>query len=427
MSAECRVKAEDGGPLHSAVCTLNSALPPIQIAGLSKRFKLYPRQRGRLVEWATLGRAVRHADFWALRDFDLTVRRGECVGIVGPNGAGKSTLLKLLSGTLSPTSGTAVVAGRVLSLLELGTGFNGDLTGRQNVVETAALLGFPPGHAASRMGEVAAFADLGTDGAVDFLDRPLRTYSSGMTVRLAFALFVTLDPDVFIVDEALAVGDAGFQRKCYARIEQMLARGVTCLLVTHDLPAVVRFCHRAVVLEHGRKTFEGDPREAVNRLNNLYFGVATETDDRAAGDGRAAIGGLWFEDGDGRPIGSAGAGVAVAFCHAVTFAAAVREVAFGFHCKTVHGVEVTTAGSEKLGHTFGPFAAGDAVVVRWQLALTLVPGNYFFGCGVRDASTDAFLARRVDAVKFPVADVSPVGGIVNPVTAITVTPGGGSS
>ena len=394
---------------------------PIRIAGLSKRYKLYPRPGARLTEWATLGRAVRHADFWALRDFDLVVRRGECVGIVGPNGAGKSTLLKLLSGTLSPTAGTFAVAGRVLSLLELGTGFNAELTGRQNVFETAGLLGFPPGHAAAKLPEIAAFADLG-----EFLDRPLKTYSSGMSVRLAFALFVTLDPDVFIVDEALAVGDAGFQRKCYRRIEQMLARGVTCLLVTHDLPAVVQFCHRAVVLEHGRKTFEGDPRRAVNRLNNLYFGLATETATETAteplGDGRATIDALWFEDAAGGRIGSAPSPAAVSFCYAVAFAADVPEVAVGFHVKTVHGVEVTAAGSEKLGRTFGPFAAGDAVVVRWRLDLTLVPGNYFFGCGVRDLATDAFLARRVDAVKFPVADVSPVGGIVNPVVGVTVEP-----
>ena len=389
---------------------------PIHVAHLSKTFKLYPRQRGRLVEWLTLNRVRRHADFHALRDVTLTVRRGECVGVIGPNGAGKSTLLKLLAGTLSPTAGTCRVSGRVLSLLELGTGFNAELTGRQNVIETAALLGFPPGHAAAAMSDVAAFADL----PGDFLDRPLKTYSSGMAVRLAFALFVTLDPDVFIVDEALAVGDVGFQRKCYARIEQMLARGVTCLLVTHDLAAVVQFCHRAVVLEHGRVTFEGDPRVAVNRLNNLYFGVAEPAADVPAGDGRAALGELWFEDTAAARIGSAPSRAPVTFCYAVTFAAPVAAVAFGFHIKTVHGVEVTTAGSEKLGRTFGPYAAGDAIVVRWHLDLTLVAGNYFFGCGVRDLATDAFLARRVDAVKFPVADLMPVGGIVNPVREVTV-------
>ena len=393
---------------------------PIQIRGLSKRFKLYPRQRGRLVEWLTFDRAKRHDDFWALRDVDLTVARGECVGIVGPNGAGKSTLLKILTGTLTATAGTFHVAGRVLSLLELGTGFNADLTGRQNVIETAALLGFPPGHAAAKLPDIAAFADLGSDGAADFLDRPLRTYSTGMTVRLAFALFAFLDPDVFIVDEALAVGDVGFQRKCYRRLEDMLARGVTCLLVTHDLPAVVRFCHRAVVLEHGRKTFDGDPREAVNRLNNLYFGLAAETDAEPAGDGRATITEFWFEDADGRRIGSAPAPATVAFCYAVTFAAAVDAVAVGFHIKTVHGVEVTAAGSEKLHQTFGPFAAGARATVRWHLALTLVPGTYFFGGGVRDLATDAFLARRVDAVKFPIADLAPVGGIINPVRGVSV-------
>jgi lipopolysaccharide transport system ATP-binding protein len=390
---------------------------PIRIESLAKRYKMYPSPGQRFVEWLSLGRATRHTDFWALRDFSLTVRRGECVGIIGPNGAGKSTLLKLLSGTLSPTSGTFDVRGKVLSLLELGTGFNAELTGRQNVTETASLLGFPDSYVADTIADIAAFSELG-----DFLDRPIKTYSSGMTVRLAFSMFVFLKPDVFIVDEALAVGDVGFQRRCYKKIEQMLQAGVTCLLVTHDLPAVVQFCHRAVVLEHGRMTFAGDPREAVNRLNNVYFGLAAEAPAREdLGDGAAAIEELWFEDDTGRRIGSARAGQPVTFCYAVRFIVGCAEAEFGFHLKTVLGVEVTAAGSEKLGHSFGPFTAGQAVVVRWALDLNINAGSYFFGCGVRHGGTHTFMARRVDAIKFPVSDLAPVGGLINPVRDVTVT------
>jgi ABC-type polysaccharide/polyol phosphate transport system ATPase subunit len=391
---------------------------PIVIDSLSKRYKMYPSPGRRFAEWMSFGRKVCHTDFWALRDFSLTVRKGECVGIIGPNGAGKSTLLKLLSGTLSPTSGNFQVQGKVLSLLELGTGFNGELTGRQNVIETSSLLGFPESYVTGKMADILAFSDLG-----EFFDRPIKIYSSGMTVRLAFSMFVFLRPDVFIVDEALAVGDVGFQRQCYKKIEQMLNAGVTCLLVTHDMSAVVQFCHRAIVLENGQKTFEGDPRVAVNRLNNLYFGLAAPSDaEEIGGDGSAAISALWFEDDAGNRIGSAPAGCAVVFCYSVRFSADAAEAEFGFHMKTLLGAEVTAAGSEKLGYTFGPYVSGQTIAVRWVLDLNVNAGSYFFGCGVRHGGTHKFMARRVDAIKFPVSDLTRVGGLINPLRSVSVTP-----
>src|SRR3954470_949640 len=193
--------------------------PLIQVTNLSKRYKLYPNRSARLVEWINLNRVKRHEDFWALRGLDLTIGNGECVGVIGPNGAGKSTLLKILSGALSPTTGSYSITGKVLSLLELGTGFNPELPGRQNVLETGSLLGFSREHIHNRIKEIEEFAGIG-----HFFDQPIKVYSSGMGVRLAFSMFVFMDPDVLIVDEALAVGDIGFQRRCYARLEQMLAR-----------------------------------------------------------------------------------------------------------------------------------------------------------------------------------------------------------
>ena len=388
----------------------------IDIRGLSKRYKIYPNPRARLLEWLSFGQTIRHTDFWALRDFNLQVRPGECVGIVGPNGAGKSTLLKLLSQTLSPTSGSFSIQGKVLSLLELGTGFNAELTGRQNVIETASLLGFPEGYVRERMDDIAAFSNLG-----DFLDRPLKTYSSGMTVRLAFSMFVFLKPDVFIIDEALAVGDIGFQRACYKKIEEMLANGVTCLMVTHDLNAVVQFCDRAVMLVEGQKVFEGIPREAINRLNNLFFGLATELPpEETLGDGSADITEIWFENSFGDRIDSAATHQPVAFCLVVKFNTDVAEIDFGFHIKTLHGVEVTAVGSEKIGYRFGPFYRTQIVTVRWNLDLNLNPGSYFFGGGVRYHGTNTFLARRVDAMRFPISDLAVAGGIINPMREITV-------
>ena len=236
----------------------------IRASGLGKKFKIYPRPSGRVVEWLTLGRAVRHDDFWALRDVSFEVRRGECLGVIGVNGSGKSTLLKILSGAMYPTAGEFAVSGRVLSLLELGTGLNPDLTGRQNVVHSARLLALPPAYAAERMPAVEAFAELG-----EFFDRPIRLYSSGMLVRLVFSMFASFDPEVFVVDEALSVGDIYFQQKCADRIRRMKAAGVTMLFVSHDLMAVESLCDRVLLLHAGRPRYLGDKAAGIRQYYAL--------------------------------------------------------------------------------------------------------------------------------------------------------------
>src|SRR5687768_12125863 len=237
----------------------------IRATGLGKRFKIYPRPWGRLTEWVTGGSAVRHEDFWALRDVSFEVAKGESLGVIGVNGSGKSTLLKILSGAMYPTEGTFDVrAARVLSLLELGTGVNPQLTRRQNVVNSSRLLAFPPDYVANKMGEIEAFAELG-----EFFDRPVRLYSSGMLVRLVFSMFACFDPDVFVVDEALSVGDLYFQQKCTRRIEAMLASGVTMLFVSHDLAAVDALCDRVMVLHQGRVHFLGNKREGIATYYSL--------------------------------------------------------------------------------------------------------------------------------------------------------------
>ncbi|HEY2584646.1 MAG TPA: ABC transporter ATP-binding protein, partial [Tepidisphaeraceae bacterium] len=259
MSSSSSSAAATLDPVRPAA--MPQAEPLIQVSRLGKSFRLYPKSWGRLTEWLTLGRAVRHEDFWALRDVSFDVRRGESLGIIGVNGSGKSTLLKILSGAMYPTSGQVNGRGRVLSLLELGTGLNSELTGRQNVINSARLLGFPAEYATERMRQIESFADL--DGG--FFDRPVRLYSSGMLVRLSFSMFACFDPEIFIVDEALSVGDVFFQQKCVKRIEQMLAAGVTMLFVSHDMQLVRRLCGRAILLSHGRVEFDGPPDECVSR------------------------------------------------------------------------------------------------------------------------------------------------------------------
>lgn len=194
----------------------------------------------------------------ALHSISFTLKRGEALGIIGHNGSGKSTLLQIIAGVLQPTRGTVSVNGRVAALLELGSGFNPELTGRENVRVNAAILGLDPAQIRERMDDILAFADIGS-----FVDEPVKSYSSGMALRLAFAVQVHTDPDILIVDEALAVGDAAFQAKAMARIDEILSRGTTLLFVGHDLNAVKAFCHRAMLLERGRIILEGLPEEVV--------------------------------------------------------------------------------------------------------------------------------------------------------------------
>jgi len=232
--------------------------PAVEAFGLGKRFQMFAGAKDRLLG-GLLGRNPADSnECWALRDVSFRVRRGEAYGIIGRNGSGKSTLLKIISGVVQPTRGTARVAGRVLSLLELGTGFDLELTGRQNVYASAKLLGFPRNYADERIAQIEAFADIGR-----FFDLPMKVYSTGMLVRLAFSLYLFMEPDVLVIDEALSVGDHFFQQKCLAAIERIHAQGTTLLFVSHSLGIVKAMCSRALLLHEGRAVTEGDVGEVI--------------------------------------------------------------------------------------------------------------------------------------------------------------------
>lgn len=237
-----------------------AAEPVIEVEHLGKCFRLFEPPSRRAAAWLSGGRLGRPREVWALRDVSFAVMKGECLGIIGVNGSGKSTLLKLLTGVLEESVGRVRVSGRLLALLELGTGFNPELTGRQNIMLSTQLLGFPDGYAEARMGEIEAFCDIGR-----FFDRPMKIYSSGMSTRLAFATFLFLDPDILVVDEALAVGDMFFQRKCLAAMAEILKRGTTILLVSHDMAAIENLCSRVILLEGGETAYMGAPKDAVSR------------------------------------------------------------------------------------------------------------------------------------------------------------------
>ncbi|WP_447746420.1 ABC transporter ATP-binding protein [Pseudomonas nicosulfuronedens] len=228
----------------------------IDAENLSKCYHLYNKPGHRLMQMLMRGRKRYYQEFWALRDISLQIRRGETVGIIGRNGSGKSTLLQLLCGTLEMTSGSIRREGRVAALLELGSGFNPDFSGRENVYMNAAVLGLSPAQIDARYEEICAFANIG-----DFIDQPTKTYSSGMLVRLAFAVSVCVEPDILIVDEALSVGDASFQFKCLNRLENLTSNGSTLLFVSHDMSMVKRFCQRVLYLRDGTLVASGPAEE----------------------------------------------------------------------------------------------------------------------------------------------------------------------
>ncbi len=233
----------------------------ISLRDVGKIYRLYDRPQDRLKHmlFSRLGRPYGR-DFNALHRVSLDVRRGEVIGIIGKNGSGKSTLLQIMAGILRPAAGEVRVNGRVAALLELGSGFNPECTGRENVFINAAILGVAREDIEQRLDEIIAFADIG-----EFIDQPVKTYSSGMFVRLAFAVTTSLDADVLLIDEALAVGDVFFRQKCYRRLDELRARGVAIVLVSHAMNEVEQFCQRAVLLDGGHVVFEGGATEAVKR------------------------------------------------------------------------------------------------------------------------------------------------------------------
>ena len=236
----------------------------IEIKGLSKRFRVYDRPLDRLKEWLTPSGMSFHWAYWALRDVDLTVKKGSSLGIIGVNGAGKSTLLKILCGTLSPTFGSVEIKGRIAGLLELGSGFHPEFTGRQNIYLNARLLGLSDEDIEKKLQSIVEFAELG-----DFLDHPLRIYSTGMALRLGFSVAANVDPDILIIDEALAVGDAYFQQKCLKYLKDFRAKGGTLIFVSHDPGAVKLLCDSAVLLHKGRIVANDTPENVLNYYNTL--------------------------------------------------------------------------------------------------------------------------------------------------------------
>ena len=239
----------------------------IRVKNVSKVYKLFDGNKDRVLDALSLSKKKRYKEHYALNDMNFDIARGETVGIIGTNGAGKSTILKIITGVLSPTDGEVEINGRISALLELGAGFNMEYTGIENIYLNGTMIGFTKEEIDERLDDILSFADIG-----DFVYQPVKTYSSGMFVRLAFAVAINIDPEILIVDEALSVGDVFFQAKCYKKFEDFKKMGKTILFVSHDLTSIARYCDKVILLDHGRKLDEGTPKEMVGLYKRILAG-----------------------------------------------------------------------------------------------------------------------------------------------------------
>jgi lipopolysaccharide transport system ATP-binding protein len=389
----------------------------ITVSNLGKAYKQYPHRWSRLLEWLLPGSKPRHQLKWVLQDVSFTVQPGEAVGIVGMNGAGKSTLLKIITGTVKPTIGCVQVHGRVAALLELGMGFHPDFTGRQNVIMAGQLLGLALEEIMALMSEIEAFADIG-----DYIDQPVRVYSSGMHVRLAFAISTATRPNVLIIDEALSVGDAAFQRKCFQRIESYQASGTTLLFVSHDIETVKRICSRAVLIDRGQVEIFGNAKEVCDAYERKLFGKGckgegTEKEinsrafldsalssaqiERQYGEGSAHIHEITLRNDAGQLVNVIEEGLPFFVDYLVTFRKPARGVKFGMMIKSVDGMCVYGTNTAGLPYQ-QMFHSNDTVRVSFSLKGNLVPGTYYLNVGAtRDGVESAeFMHRRIDSAIF---------------------------
>jgi ABC-type polysaccharide/polyol phosphate transport system ATPase subunit len=356
-----------------------AATPAVSVVNVSKAFRVPAEQMHTLKERALHPfRRSSRQEFVALDDVSFDVARGEFLGVVGRNGSGKSTLLKCMAGIYRADAGAIYVDGRLSAFIELGVGFNPDLPARDNVLINGTMLGLSPREAKRRFDSVIDFAELR-----EFEQLKIKNYSSGMLVRLAFAVMIHVDAEILLIDEVLAVGDAAFQQKCFDEFYRLRDEGRTMILVTHDMGAVERFCDRAVLLERGVKLRDGDPRRVGMGYLEVNFGRGTsavETADDAssrAGDGRAEIVEAWFEDehGDVAPA-SLETGRPCAFAARVRFAAEVEDPLFGVTFENADRHHVMSASTLWTEPRSGRFAAGEEVVFRVRFTNVFAPGRH---------------------------------------------------
>ncbi|AYH45335.1 ABC transporter ATP-binding protein [Azoarcus sp. DN11] len=364
----------------------------ISVVNLGKAYKQYPTRWSRLLEWITPSHKRHHTLKWVLRDVSFTVNAGEAVGILGINGAGKSTLLKMITGTTQPTSGSIHVAGRTAALLELGMGFHPDFTGRQNVFMAGQLLGLSMEEITRLMPEIEAFAEIG-----NYLDEPVRVYSSGMQMRLAFSVATAQRPDVLIVDEALSVGDAYFQHKSFDRIREFRNQGTTLLIVSHDKGAIQSICDRAILLNGGRLAMEGEPEAVIDYYNAMLAERENQTVRQhvidsgkvqtISGSGEAAIIEIDLLDENNERIEVVSVGKPVKLKVVVEAKVAIPELVLGYMIKDRFGQPVFGTNTHHLKRKLTDVPAGAVTTFMFGFPANLGPGTYSIAAALHTADT----------------------------------------
>jgi len=376
----------------------------ISVQGVSKIYKLYDKPIDRLKEAVSLTHKSYHRDFFALSDISFDVKKGETVGIIGTNGSGKSTILKIITGVLSPTTGTAEVSGNISALLELGAGFNSEYTGLENIYMNGTMMGFSRQEMERRMDDILRFADIG-----DFVNQPVKTYSSGMFVRLAFALAINVDPEILIVDEALSVGDVFFQAKCYRRMEEMMKNGTTILMVSHDMGSIIKYCDKVVLLNRGHFVAQGEAGKMVDLYKKI---LANQTDELAEalieqkkealglpveaavsdkrmkdrmnlnpevqeyGDGRASFEDFGTLDARGNVTNLLLKGEMFTIRERVRFHAPIENPIFTYTLRDKKGTDITGTNTLFEGTEIKPVKDGDVYTVSFRQKMNLQGGEY---------------------------------------------------
>lgn len=436
---------------------MSSEKPSVIVRNLSKCYQIYDSPRDRLKQFVVpriresigLSRSQYFREFWALKDVSFEINCGETVGIVGRNGSGKSTLLQMICGTLTPTVGNVETRGRIAALLELGSGFNPEFTGRDNVYMNAALLGLTRGEVDDRFDDIAAFADIG-----QFIEQPTMTYSSGMVVRLAFAVQAIIKPDIFVVDEALAVGDEKFQRKCYARLDELKSQGSSILFVSHSPSSVIELCDRTLLLEGGQRLLYNTAPKVIRAYQKLIYapedhqeklveqyrsadlsGSDIETDGSNGSNSSdlvpagstasldafdpglipdttteypvqgAQISSIQIFNGQKQVVNVLEARESYEFVVSGHFMADAGAAYFGLHIRSISGVVITGQRHPEEGKYVENLQKGQSFRISFSFNMDLLPGTYFVGGGVWSNDEPNCLHRIMDAIMFRVMPV----------------------
>lgn len=404
----------------------------IKVENVSKIYKLYDKPSDRMKEAFGLGKKSRHKEHYALTDVDMTIYKGETVGIIGTNGSGKSTILKIITGVLNPTRGDLIVNGRISALLELGAGFNMEYNGIENVYLNGTMMGFSEKEIDEKLPAILEFADIG-----EYVYQPCKTYSSGMFVRLAFAVAINIEPEILIVDEALSVGDVFFQAKCYHKFEEFKKAGRTILFVSHDLSSISKYCDRVVLLNKGVKLGEGAPKEMIDAYKQVLVGQyqVPDSDDnnllddkevqaKAAimggvnpdileyGNGSAKIRDFYVTDKKGTNTTAIIKGEPFTIHFSVDFIKSIKAPIFAFTIKNIRGTEITGTNSMFEKAFLDEVKAGSVKEVSFTQDMNLQGGEYLLSFGVTGYEADKFEVyhRLYDAINITVvSDKDTVG------------------